>query len=87
MLNNCIPYKLPIIYYYDRSVVDLISKLLKDLDFEIINCFCEFFNPFYHATVKLSRIYYSTSIHALHNIFEFSVVFKKYGTILNIFLL
>ena len=80
MLNNCISYKLPIIHYYNSNIVDP-SKLLDDLDFEIINCFCEILKPFYDVTVKLSGIYYSTSIHVLHNLFEISMIFKKYGSI------
>ena len=80
MLNNYIPYKLPIIHYYNHNIVDLI-KLLDDSDFEIINCFCEFLKPFYDATVKLSRIYYYTSIHALHNLFGIFMIFKTFGFI------
>ena len=80
MLNNCIPYQFLIIHYYNCNIVDP-SKLLEDSDFEIINCFCEFLKPFYDATVKLSRIYYFTFVHALHNLFEISMVFKKYGSI------
>jgi hypothetical protein len=78
MLKSCLPYKDPLICYYNRNISDNI-RLLDETDFTMVKYFIEFLKPFYNATHALSGVYYSTSCMALQQLYEISSTFEKFG--------
>jgi hypothetical protein len=78
MLESCLPYKDPLICYYNRNISDNIRPL-DEIDFTMVKYFVEFLKPFYNATRALSGVYYSTSCMTLQQLYEISSTFEKFG--------
>ena len=68
-----------------KEVVDAVHNssrstlgVLTEVDWQIYKCFYYFLMVFYDATVCLSGIYYPTSHHAMHKLYEISNQFEMH---------
>ena len=72
MLEAALPYKEVVSSFFNTRCLD---GMLTDLDWQIGMCFYYFLKVFYDATVQLSGVYYPTSPHALHKLFDIAKAF------------
>ena len=75
MLEVALSYKDMVTTYYNGRNAD---RLLTEADWQICQCFYYFLKVFYDATVTLSGVYYPTSHHALHKLYDIANAFEMH---------
>ena len=79
MLEAALPYQEVISAVYEAA--SSTPGELSRLDWQICECFYQFLKVFYDATVCLSGVYYPTSHHAIHKLYEIANQFHIHRNI------
>ena len=76
MLETALPYQEVISTVYNAA--SSAPGDLSSLDWQICQCFYQFLKVFYDATVCLSGVYYPTSHHTIHKLYEIANQFDMH---------